>query len=135
MADTVTAPQEPDLYARFPSCTSKEARENLPALIDQVVDIGKPLLIKKLNVGRAALIPARELWIHEIVERLGMDRASVNTPIPELMKEVSRRIKNYLEAQAESDMHAEEEKPGSGAEKIQPRETDVHGLGKRRAAR
>ena len=103
MADQTTATQEPDLYARFASKTSKEARQELPALIDQVVDTGRPVLIRKLKMGRAALIPARELWIHEIMSRLDMDRTSVNVPIDELMKEVYKRLKNYLKEHSESD--------------------------------
>jgi hypothetical protein len=104
MMDQASNTQEPDLYTRFQSKTSKEARQTLPSLIDQVVDTGQPVLIKKLKVGRAALIPARELWIHEIVIRLGMDRTSVNMPIEELMREVYKRIKNYLKEHSESGM-------------------------------
>jgi PHD/YefM family antitoxin component YafN of YafNO toxin-antitoxin module len=99
MADKTAIDSQPDLYARFRSCTSKEARDNLPALVDQVVDTGDPVVIKKLNVGRAALIPARELWLHEIIERLNMDRSSIEKPIEELMHEVYERIELYLGAQ------------------------------------
>jgi PHD/YefM family antitoxin component YafN of YafNO toxin-antitoxin module len=99
MADGI--PVQPDLYTRFRSCTSKEARDNLPALVDQVVDTGNPVVIKKLNVGRAALIPARELWLHEIIERLNMDRSSINRPIEELMREVYERIELYLGGQSD----------------------------------
>jgi PHD/YefM family antitoxin component YafN of YafNO toxin-antitoxin module len=103
MADQTTmTTSEPDLYARFESKTSKQARQQLPSLIDQVVDSGQPVLIKKLKVGRAALIPARELWIHEIVTRLEMDRTSVNLPIDDLMREVFKRLKIYLEERSES---------------------------------
>src|SRR4051812_46812078 len=91
----VSTPQEPKRYANFPSSTSKEARENLPALVDEVVDTGKPVVIKKLNVGRAALIPARDLWFYEVIERLGMNRESVNWPIEKLMQEVYERSKHY----------------------------------------
>jgi prevent-host-death family protein len=102
MADEST--MEADRYARFPSKTSKEARANLPSLIDEVVDTGRPLVITKLKIGRAALIPARELWIHELVERLGMDRASAEKPIEELMDEVYEKLTNYRNARHESGM-------------------------------
>ena len=76
MTDSPGMPQETDRFAQFPSYTSKEARENLPALVDEVVDSGTPVVIKKLNVGRAAIIPARELWKFEIIERLKLNRSA-----------------------------------------------------------
>jgi prevent-host-death family protein len=101
MPDPAAIPPETDRYAQFPSTTSKEARANLPSLIDEVVDSGRPLVIKKLNRRRAALIPARELWIHELVERLGMERGSANKPLEELMQEVYERLKKYLKVDDE----------------------------------
>src|SRR6266481_7836884 len=103
MTDVPATASQPDLYARFRSYTSKEARDNLPALVDDVVDSGTPVLIKKLNVGRAALVPARQLWLYEIIERLNMERNSINKPIEELMKEVYERIGHYFDGRS-SDM-------------------------------
>jgi PHD/YefM family antitoxin component YafN of YafNO toxin-antitoxin module len=101
MTDPVATPYEPERYARFPSKTSKDARENLPQLVDDVVDRGEPVVIKKLNVGRAALIPARDLWMYELVELLDLDRRIVDKPAYELMRQVFERSKHYLETHPE----------------------------------
>lgn len=92
--------QDPKLYSKFRSYSSKDARENLPAFVDAVVDSGRPVVIKKLHLGRAALIPARDLWIYEVIEALQMDRESVNKPVDVLMQEVYQRSKRYVESRA-----------------------------------
>jgi PHD/YefM family antitoxin component YafN of YafNO toxin-antitoxin module len=90
--------EEPKIITSFPSCTSKEARDNLPAILDEVVDSGVPVVIKKLSKGRAAVIPARDLWLYAVMEELNMDRGSINKPIKELMKEIHRKCEQWLKA-------------------------------------
>jgi PHD/YefM family antitoxin component YafN of YafNO toxin-antitoxin module len=115
MADKSAIDGQPDLYARFRSCTSKQARDNLPALVDQVADTGNPVVIKKLNVGRAALIPARDLWLHEIIERLNMHRSSIEKPIEELMREVYERIELHLDGQPRAQAPGHVRRPAAAA--------------------
>jgi PHD/YefM family antitoxin component YafN of YafNO toxin-antitoxin module len=93
-------PKEPALYANFPSCTSKHARDNLPALVDEVAATGRPVIIKKLSLGRAALTDARELWMHEVIEILGMDRNAIDRPIDEVLKEMRDKIAAWLRDRA-----------------------------------
>lgn len=80
--------QEPALYAQFKALSSTEARANLPVLIDHVCDSGKPVIIRKLGTGRAALIPARDLTMHTLmIQTLGMtDPALAHTPIEEIIR-------------------------------------------------
>jgi hypothetical protein len=100
MTDIPASSQPADLYARFPSCTSKQARQNLPSLLDDVLETGTPVVIKKLNVPRLAIVRARELWLHEIFVRLNMDKSSIDKPIDQLMEEMSEALRKYLQARA-----------------------------------
>jgi len=96
MSDMDSFPLTVEEFPRFPSCTSKQAREHLPALVDQVVDSGEPVVIKKLNAGRAALFPARNLWMYEFFVELGMDKARHGKSLMDLMREAQDRLKDYL---------------------------------------
>jgi hypothetical protein len=97
MADNPATSQPAALYAKLPSYTSKQARQKLPSLLDEVLDTGTPVVIRKLNVPRLAIVRARELWLHEVLVRLNMDQSSIDKPIDQLMMEMSEAIQRYLQ--------------------------------------
>jgi prevent-host-death family protein len=83
-------------YRDLPVYSSKDARANLPKLLDEVVDSGTPALISKLGTPRVALIPARNIWIDEMADLIGLKGVPMPATEKEGMEILMRATERYL---------------------------------------
>ena len=81
----------------------------MPSLVDEVVDSGRPVLITKLNKGRAAVIPARHLLLWAAATQLGIDMNLYSNDLVELMRVIHERSEKWLEAEAVEHSHSKAE--------------------------